>query len=264
MFGLLLGECCLLPMLGFSQIILFDIFNVMTKAEWQSDDQHDKSWLLSRRCESVSLGKMASEWIYLLCESDTGWAVKADCWVVLTQFLESNSKTLGRYKKNAVCVCLVTCRIHSESSKALRKESSESDEEALGAHARSIFLKEALTCRVSAKSTGTSSQFREESTLRPCGKRESSVSSFVMAFFTSTSLVINLLISYCATVQVRRSTAQVFYKISSAHILHKKKLGSCPMCVRHRCFSLELYEHNYYLTGSENSVGLLGNWANFP
>lgn len=43
MFGLLLGECCLLPMLGFSQIILFDIFNVMTKAECQSDDQHDKS-----------------------------------------------------------------------------------------------------------------------------------------------------------------------------------------------------------------------------
>ncbi|TNN86603.1 hypothetical protein EYF80_003071 [Liparis tanakae] len=54
-----------------------------------------------------------------------------------------------------------------ESPKALWKESSESAEVALGAQALSSFLKEAFTCRVSTKSTGTSSQFREESTLRP-------------------------------------------------------------------------------------------------
>lgn len=61
----------------------------------------------------------------------------------------------------------LTCKIHSLSSRALRNVSLESVDEALGAHARSNFLKAALVCRVSANSTGTSSQFSRESSLKP-------------------------------------------------------------------------------------------------
>lgn len=75
------------------------------------------------------------------------------------------------------CVWFATCSIHSESSKALRKESSESDEVALGAQALSSFLNAAFTCRVSAKSTGTSSQFRDESNLRPCQNKRTHLAS---------------------------------------------------------------------------------------
>lgn len=106
---------------------------------------------------------MATEEIYPLWESQT-----LDKWEVLTagSFSVLFMKFL-RNRKTVLFAC-VTCRIHSESSKTLRKESSGSDEVALGAQALSSFLKEAFTCRVSAKSTGTSSQLRQESTLRPC------------------------------------------------------------------------------------------------
>lgn len=85
---------------------------------------------------------------------------------------DSESVYCCKHEKQCCLCCFVTCRIHSESSKALRKESSESDEVALGAQALSSFLNAAFTCRVSAKSTGTSSQFRAESTLRPCQNRD--------------------------------------------------------------------------------------------
>lgn len=127
-----------------------------------------KALLLSHQCESISPGRVAPEGIYPLWESQTldeQEALTAGSFSVLLL------KSL-RNRKTVMFMCLVTCRIHSESSKTLRKESSGSDEVALGAQALSSFLKEAFTCRVSAKSTGTSSQLRQESTLRPCREWE--------------------------------------------------------------------------------------------
>lgn len=74
----------------------------------------------------------------------------------------------------------LTCRIHSLSSRLLKNDSLESVHVALGAHARSNLLKEALVCRMSANSTGTSSQFSMESSLKPW-KSQSSVNVMLCA-----------------------------------------------------------------------------------
>jgi len=66
---------------------------------------------------------------------------------------------------------MLTCSIHSLSSRALRNDSSVSEDMELGAHALRSFLKELFTCLVSANSTGTSSQFRAESSFKPCHEK---------------------------------------------------------------------------------------------
>lgn len=119
---------------------------------------------------------MPSVWVCFPWENGADWR---------NSWLLGHSHTIF----SVLFVLLVTCRIHSESSKALRKESSESDEVALGAQALSSFLNEAFTCRVSAKSTGTSSQFRQESSLRPCIKSENKTETQNITCYTQSSVM---------------------------------------------------------------------------
>lgn len=138
----------------------------------QSDNQNNQNYtfiLLMRVC---SPGKMASGWIYSLCESHTCWMSRVSLRSLINTQL-------------VISLHPLTCWIHSESSKTLRKESSESVEVALGAQALSSFLKEALTCRVSANSTGTSSQFRQESNRRPYVGEIPALHIFILIMFSS-------------------------------------------------------------------------------
>lgn len=100
MFGLLVNDllstaCCLWRV--FPQIIfiwVYDMFNVRTKAAGgQSDNQHDTSsavipsmWICFP-WETAFRVDLFIMWIWY-----TGWAVRADCWVVLTHFLDSDSE----------------------------------------------------------------------------------------------------------------------------------------------------------------------------
>lgn len=63
-----------------------------------------------------------------------------------------------------------TCGNHSDSPSALRNVISESAGMLLGTQALMSFLKLAFTCRMSLNSTGTNSQFKAKSSLKPCGQ----------------------------------------------------------------------------------------------
>lgn len=126
MFGLLvnyfLSTACWLWRVSHREYCwtVYDMFNVRTKAAGgQSDNQHDKSsaavplmwiWFPWENGFRVDLFIM---WIWY-----TGWAVRADCWVVLTQSLESDSEIFiktnkQKKKQGSLCVCVPAAAIQS-------------------------------------------------------------------------------------------------------------------------------------------------------
>lgn len=224
--------------------------------------------LLSHHCESVSLGKLASEWIYPLCESDT--QDEQEEWTAgpFSHSKKSDSESLWMWNI-VLFVSFVTCRIHSESSKALRKESSESDGVALGAQALSSFLRAAFTCRVSANSTGTSSQLREESTLRPCQDRETAVSDTEENKITLNEIDYNL---HSMSPQTTQFTGSIFISMvgffSRTLWCHKEKdlwpFSFKMLAPHHLWCPSDLWPLNSYHLIPESKCMFVPNLRKFP
>lgn len=94
-FGVL-QMTCLMLMRAFPQKTFLHMLNVSLQ-EVDQITSMIRWMLLSHGCESGSLGKVASEWIYSLCESDTEDEQQETTAGSFSQFIESNFESLGLF-----------------------------------------------------------------------------------------------------------------------------------------------------------------------